>query len=111
MDPPDTPDIPEGHATDALGPLVFEVEGHSMWPALKPGMVVRVDPQRTPKVGDIVVARHPFRKHHPIVKRVVACDNGFELRGDNWIESEDSSALGRFAREAVIGVVVATDTP
>ncbi len=85
-----------------------------MWPALHSGSIVRVDTSiKTPKVGDIVVARHPFRRGLQIVKRVVARDpdGSLKLRGDNWIESEDSGSLGRFPPSALVGVVVAVEPP
>ena len=85
-----------------------------MWPALCSGSIVRVDTSlKTPAVGDIVVARHPFRRGLQIVKRVVARaeDGSLTLRGDNWIESEDSGALGSFPASALVGVVVAIDPP
>ncbi len=85
-----------------------------MWPALRSGSIVRVDPNiKTPAVGDIVVARHPFHRGLQIIKRVVARDpdGSLQLRGDNWIESEDSGALGRFPASALVGVVVEIEPP
>lgn len=72
-----------------------------MLPALSPGDLVLADSRAlqrsSPQVGDIVVARHPFKAGVRLIKRVVAIESGrFVLRGDNPDESTDSRGLGLF---------------
>lgn len=96
--------------------VAYRVEGSSMWPTLESGATVLVaDAERCvalgrpwpPECGDIVVAKHPFRRDHLLVKRVAAVVGGrFDLRGESAIESEDSGSLGTFALDAIVGVVV-----
>jgi len=60
------------------------------------------------KVGDVVVARHPFVQDVVIIKRIEAIDKGrFQLLGDNPNESTDSRSLGWFGPEAILGRAVA----
>ncbi len=72
-----------------------------MLPGLSPGDLVLADTralQRSaPEVGDIVVARHPFKSGVRLIKRVVAIESGrVRLSGDNPDESTDSRGLGLF---------------
>ncbi|TPV95172.1 MAG: S26 family signal peptidase [Myxococcales bacterium FL481] len=92
-----------------------------MWPALKRGDQIEVAGATTMEptadlsqvvVGSIVVARHPFVDGQLIVKRVTAiCGDRVALRGDNWIESQDSAAFGSLGIDQIIGVVVAVERP
>lgn len=88
----------------------FEVGGESMRPTLRPGQRVLVDPRayarRVPALGDIVVARHPFRREVHLVKRVARVDGDrVFLAGDNPAESTDSRTLGGFLPERIVGRV------
>lgn len=83
-----------------------------MRPSFAPGELVWIDPRayrlRPPAVGEVVVAKHPFKRDVAIVKRVafVAADGSCELRGDNPSESTDSRSFGRIPRERILGLVV-----
>ena len=80
-----------------------------MRPTLEPGDFVLVNERalndKTPAVGDLVLARHPFRDLL-IVKRVSQVDDGrLSLRGDNDTESMDSRGFGSISISQVIGRV------
>ena len=82
-----------------------------MWPSLPEGTIVET---RTPdtgvRVGDVVVARHPFRAEMLLVKRVYAIESDtLILHGDAAHGSEDSRALGPFAPASIVGVVTNHD--
>lgn len=74
----------------------YGVTGASMFPLLKDGDEVLVDPrayrQQRPRVGDIVIAQHPTQANLQIIKRVgeVMEDGRFHLKGDNPDQSSDS---------------------
>ena len=67
----------------------YRVQGASMLPLLGAEDEVLVDRQayrrRPPRVGDLVVARHPTQADLKIIKRVqgVCADDCYYLRGDN----------------------------
>jgi nickel-type superoxide dismutase maturation protease len=90
----------------------FRVDGDSMSPALAPGDQILVDLgayRRTrPRPGDVVLARHPYRRDVRLVKRVagVAADGRCELAGDNPAASTDSRGFGALPAEMVLGRVV-----
>ena len=81
-----------------------------MRPALKPGDEVLLDPgayrHAAPRIGDVVMARHPYRDQF-ILKRVtqIAADGRLCLRGDNGAQSTDSRVWGFFAASAIRGRV------
>lgn len=85
-----------------------------MYPTLRDGDVVTVD--RTayvdlpPAVGDLVLARHPFKRDVLMVKRVHALtDEGrVDLRGDLPTESEDSRGFGALPMDHILGRVSRT---
>ncbi len=89
----------------------FRVTGLSMFPLLKPGDKLLVDPnayrQKLPCPGDIVVARHPYRPNLLLVKRVdsVLEDGNCFLMGDNSSESTDSRSFGCVSPEQILGRV------
>ncbi|NEN99873.1 MAG: nickel-type superoxide dismutase maturation protease [Moorea sp. SIO3I7] len=91
--------------------LRFRVTGVSMTPLLKPGEEILIDPRAyrhiPPKVGDIVVARHPYQNHLRLVKRVtlVLEDGRCFLKGDNRLESTDSRSFGLVDSQQIIGKV------
>ncbi len=95
----------------------YRVEGWSMWPTLREGGKIlvrlaegclRCGEAWPPAEGDLVLARHPFRRDQMIVKRVAGVLEGhrFDLRGDWAPESEDSGALGSFGLGDLVGRVV-----
>lgn len=78
-----------------------------MLPELKDGDIVLVKPPENLQVGDIVVAKHPFRKT-PIIKRITefsTCGKLF-LRGDNPGESTDSRSFGEIPEKDILGKVI-----
>ena len=89
----------------------FRVADASMQPALHPGDYVVVNTwayrSRPPRVGDIVVLRHPREPALHLVKRVAdipSKDEVFVL-GDDATRSEDSRAFGTVRREMLVGKV------
>lgn len=89
----------------------FCVVGASMLPLLCAGDEVLVNPYayraKSPQVGDVVIARHPFNNDvSKMVKRVVSVENGrFFLAGDNHAESSDSRSFGSLPITALLGQV------
>ena len=84
-----------------------------MLPALSAGQRVLADPRAyrrtSPRPGEIVVARHPFRRGVCVIKRVEALVGGrVRLLGDNPQASSDSRALGDFEPEAVFARVTSS---
>ena len=90
----------------------FRVTGTSMAPLLQPGDEVLVDPRAykraAPRVGDIVVSRHPYRVDVRLVKRVTAIleDDRSFLEGDNPSDSTDSRSFGAVAPQQILGRVI-----
>jgi nickel-type superoxide dismutase maturation protease len=90
----------------------YRVRGASMYPALRDGDVVDVDldafTHRAPRPGEVVLAKHPFKRDVLLVKRVVAVgdDGRIDVRGDEPIESEDSRGFGPLRPEAIVGLVL-----
>ena len=90
----------------------FRVTGTSMAPLLQPGDEVLVDPraykQAAPRVGDIVVSRHPYRADVRLVKRITAIlkDGRCLLEGDNPSESTDSRSFGAVTPQQILGRVI-----
>lgn len=83
-----------------------------MWPVLREGDVVLVDPDLVPAPGEVAVAHHPFRESY-LVKHVTAIeeDGGVVLIGESRFESTDSRTLGPFSPERVVGRVIARHVP
>lgn len=79
-----------------------------MEPALLPGDQIVIDTRVQPRLGDIVVARHPFRTDVHVIKRLVSFDErGYaRLEGDNPRESTDSRTLGLFHPELILGPMI-----
>lgn len=84
---------------------IFLVQGDSMLPGLKDGDVVLVDPYAAPEIGDVVLARHPFKKSVRIIKRIreISPDGKYFLVGDNLPESTDSRTFGAVPLKCLIG--------
>jgi nickel-type superoxide dismutase maturation protease len=87
---------------------IFLVQGDSMLPGLKDGDVVLVDPYAELKTGDIVLARHPFKKSVQIIKRIreISIENRYFLVGDNLEESTDSRSFGAIPAKDILGKAV-----
>jgi len=86
----------------------FRVEGNSMTPNLNDGDVVLVKPTRRIKVGDVVLAKHPYKQSLKVLKRVSEINEQgrFELTGDNADESTDSRTFGSISSADVLGKVI-----
>ena len=87
----------------------YRIEGDSMAPVLRDGDDVIVDGKAPVNIGDVVIARHPFRESVEMAKRVTGIDaNGkFFLVGDNADESTDSRTFGPVSGGLILGKVVA----
>jgi nickel-type superoxide dismutase maturation protease len=85
----------------------YRIEGNSMLPTLKDGDEVLSEPPLNLRIGDIVIAKHPFRIT-PIIKRItnISVDNKFFLSGDNPDESTDSRSFGEINKKDIFGKVV-----
>ena len=88
---------------------IFRVEGDSMFPSLKNGDLVLINPDFEPKIGDIVLAAHPFKKSVKIIKRIkeITAENRYFLIGDNPTESTDSRSFGTIAKKDILGKIEA----
>ena len=82
-----------------------------MLPLLQSGDEVLLDPraykQTLPRVGDVVVSRHPYRTDVRLVKRITAVleDGRCLLEGDNPPDSTDSRSFGAVAPQRILGRV------
>lgn len=87
----------------------YRVEGDSMLPLLEKGDQVLVDENAKVKVGDIVIAEHPFKENVEMVKRIKEIDKEgrYFLIGDNADESTDSRTFGSVSIQYIKGKVVA----
>jgi nickel-type superoxide dismutase maturation protease len=87
----------------------FEVEGNSMRPVLRDGDAVLIQKGSTLRVGDVVIARHPFKQSVRIIKRInqIHVPDRYELLGDDPGESTDSRTFGPIERAMILGKVVA----
>ena len=87
----------------------YRVDGDSMRPTLSPGDFVLVDPlafkDQPPRLGDVVIARHPYRAQMLIKRVSEIVDDGVILIGDQPEASSDSRGFGRIAFSAIIGQV------
>ena len=84
------------------------VEGDSMLPNLKNGDAVLIYADAKISAGDIVLAKHPFKKSVIILKRLAEIDeNGnYFLVGDNLSESTDSRTFGALSAKHILGKAV-----
>ena len=82
-----------------------------MLPTLRAGDHILMNPHayrdKPPRVGDVVVARHPFERGRLLIKRVSSINpkGHVFLEGDNPETSTDSHALGAIARKLLLGRV------
>ena len=79
-----------------------------MQPTLKNNDVVLIEPTSNVAVGDVVLARHPYKQSVKMLKRIEKIDeNGrFSLVGDNPNESTDSRTFGTLSIEYIYGKAV-----
>lgn len=86
----------------------FLVEGDSMTPTLSSGDVVLVRPSTIYRVGDIVLAEHPYKSSVKILKRIAQIEQNGTVRliGDNPADSTDSRTFGAVSIESIVGKVV-----
>lgn len=84
------------------------VEGDSMLPTLKSGDAILIDADAKIAVGDIIFAKHPFKKSVKLLKRIEEIDqNGnYFLVGDNPSESTDSRTFGALSPKHLLGKAV-----
>jgi len=77
---------------------VVEVQGHSMAPSLLHGDRLLVESlsyaRRTPRAGEVVLARDPRTPERELIKRVHAAGAELDLRGDAPEASTDSRTFG-----------------
>jgi nickel-type superoxide dismutase maturation protease len=92
---------------------IFRVEGDSMLPALAPGDLVLINPHADLEIGDIVLARHPFKQSVKIIKRIAEILPGerYVLLGDNLDESSDSRSFGAIPAKDILGKAEAKIKP
>lgn len=94
--------------------MIARVSGDSMRPTFVDGEEVRVDEgayrSTSPRPGDVVLVRHPYRRATFLLKRVDHLTDGGRLYlvGDNpdATASTDSRAFGPLAPDAVVGQVL-----
>jgi nickel-type superoxide dismutase maturation protease len=90
----------------------LRITGNSMLPLLQPGEEILIHPtaygQRSPAVGDLVVAAHPQMPQIPIIKRVtgITPDGQCYLQGENPDVSTDSRHFGLVSLRLLKGKVV-----
>lgn len=84
---------------------IFQVAGDSMQPALNEGDLVLINPRAELAIGDIVVARHPFKQRVKIIKRVAEILPGekYILLSDNPDDGADSRSFGAIAAKDILG--------
>ena len=87
--------------------LRVRVDGDSMRPMLEPDYEVLIDPRAVLAAGDLVLARHPFRKDTQIIKWLRAWndDGGAHLEGRNPDYSTDRRSFGRVSKDLLLGKV------
>ena len=92
---------------------IFKIEGESMFPALKEGDLVLINPHAELEIGDIVLAQHPFKQSVRIIKRIAEILPGekYILLGDNLPESSDSRSFGAIAARDILGKAEAKIKP
>ncbi len=87
--------------------IEVSVHGSSMWPTFRDGDQVEAVLDVPPSVGDVVVAKHPWKNVH-IVKRVKRIlSNGYFLEGDNPdpTGTEDSHNFGPVPVSLIIATI------
>ncbi len=93
----------------------LQVTGDSMLPTVKSGDIVLIDTKAylrsIPKIGDIVLARHPY-KDLSIIKRItdITPENRLTLSSDNRQVGSDSRQFGTISKQRIIGKVTSCST-
>jgi len=96
--------------------LRLKVTGNSMTPLLAPGEEILVATKAyrksLPKIGDLVVLKHPQHHKLTIVKRILNIDHDCNcfLIGDNLLQSNDSRHWGLIKSSNLIGKVTSRFT-
>ena len=87
----------------------FAVEGNSMRPVLREGEAVLIQKGSTLRVGEVVIACHPYKQSVRIIKRITKIHDPdrYELLGDDPGESTDSRTFGPIEGAMILGKVVA----
>ncbi len=91
--------------------ILVVISGNSMWPTYHDGDKVEFTKYDSDdlKVGDIVVAMHPFKKDTKLVKRIVKIneDSTYILQGDNPdpTASEDSHNFGPVNGSSIVAYI------
>ncbi len=92
----------------------LQIDGASMAPTLLDGQEILVDLRAynsvAPKVGDVVLVRHPFHKERTMVKRITKIwknqtEKRFHIEGDNKKQSTDSRSFGSVTHRKLLGKV------
>ena len=88
----------------------LRVVGNSMERILSEGDLItykKINPKNLDlEIGDIVVAFHPKIKNKLIIKRIYRIyENKFDLRGDNFLSSNDSREWGLVELDLIVGKV------
>ncbi len=80
-----------------------------MKPMLNHGEGVLVSRSGKLEIGDVVVARHPYRTRVKIIKRIenIEEDEKFFLVSENPEEGTDSKSFGAIKKDQIVGKVVA----
>ena len=97
--------------SDARRRRRFRVSGDSMYPVLRDGDEVDVDldafRSRAPSPGEIVLARHPFKRDTVMVKRVarIESDGRVFVVGEDPLGSSNSRGFGALSPDAILGLV------
>lgn len=90
---------------------VYQVDGDSMEPMFYHGDYLYASnnlKRKPPKIGDVVVAKHPYQQGVLIVKKVKNVDGSYYyLEGLNKLSSTDSRSFGSIPISRLIGKVVA----
>jgi nickel-type superoxide dismutase maturation protease len=89
----------------------FALQGHSMEPFANEGDFVFAERLSyllsAPKVGHVVVVKHPQNSGKLLVKRIIEERKGrYWLQGDNTEKSTDSRHFGWVGKEYIVGRVI-----
>ena len=83
------------------------IHGNRMWPTFRDGDTIEANTDTIAQVGDIVIAKHPWKDLH-IVKRVKHIQSGgYFLEGDNPdpTGTEDSHNFGAIPQSLIIAAI------
>ena len=79
-----------------------------MMPTLDEDDVVLVKHSRRVRIGDVVLAQHPYKQSVKVLKRIAEVDDQgrYILTGDNPEESTDSRTFGSIGAADILGKVI-----